>query len=153
MVIIQKGLKIRALLFHLGGRHIRPMEMGKERWKKEDWEEKSKRTKRKEEKVQETAGRGEKERMFSKCTFLPLILLHNRTVKSMWSLTTSCSPASHSLSLLLFTYLSLFFNLFSLLLLTFHPLSSHSRLLCLFFTAVVAPFMSIFVTVKGMTSI
>lgn len=56
---------------------------------------------------------GEKREICSNSTFLPLILLHNRTVKSMWSLATSCSPAPPPLSLSLTPSIYLSFSLCS----------------------------------------
>lgn len=72
--------------------------------------ERGKLEKKKEEREKyprDNQGGGERKRVIcSNSTFLPLILLHNRTVKSMWSLATSSCLA---LSLLLSIYLSLFF--------------------------------------------
>lgn len=60
--------------------------------------EQSRRTRRKREKsARDNDGGGEKRVICSNSTFPPLIFLHNRTVKSMWSSATSCSAASRSL--------------------------------------------------------
>lgn len=49
-----------------------------------------------EKSARDNDGGGEKRVICSNSTFPPLIFLHNRTVKSMWSSATSCSAASRS---------------------------------------------------------
>lgn len=74
----------------------------------------------------------------SNSTFLPLILLHNRTVKSMWSLATSSCLA---LSFTLHLFIPLFFLLLCFTLLPLHPLSyGHSSPFDSFHAAVAMAF-------------
>lgn len=69
--------------------------------------------------------RGREKVICSNSTFLPLIFLHNNTVKPMWSLETSCSPASLLYSPSIYPSFSV-----SLLLFTFHPLVTLVLCIC-----------------------
>lgn len=118
---------IGALLFHLGGRHMRAMETERKRelsgGRTEGNRVKEQRGKSRKCEIQ--LRRGREKVICSNSTFLPLIFLHNNTVKPMWSLETSCSPASLLYSPSIYPSFSV-----SLLLFTFHPLVTLVLCIC-----------------------